>query len=331
MEAVARQFATDKHVLVLRNGLFSYRWTEIFEWGSPAHGIPKTHTVLKAQSVVAQQVTQTKQLPQYQPYPLDQVLAAISQELPAVLFAPHVETSTGMILPDEYIRNLSKAMHAVDGLLVLDCVASGTIWVDMKALGVDVVITAPQKVWTALPCAALVMLSNRAVQSMSNENSSQETSFSMSIPRWLSVMEAYENGGFAYHTTPPTNCLRDFQQVSVEMLQFGLPQLKQAQFDLGVQARAMLDSQHLTSVAAPGYQAPGVLVYYSPLHVDNARMVSLFQHHNLQIAKGVPWKIDEPADTTSFRVGLFGVDKLENPQRTLSILEAALHEVLAEA
>ena len=335
MEAVARQFATDEHVLVLRNGLFSYRWTEIFEMGSPLHGIPTSHTVLKAEHIIhlrnessSSSSSSSSVLHQYAPHNIEEVVATIQREKPAAVFAPHVETSTGIILPDNYIRRLADAVHATDGILVLDCVASGTIWIDMKELGVDVVITAPQKVWTAPPCAALVQLSSKAIERMQQ---TQETSFSMSLKRWVAVMDAYENGGFAYHTTPPTDCLRDFQEVSVEMLQFGLPDLKQGQINLGTQARSLFQDKALISVAAPGFEAPGVLVYYSPHHVENDVMVRLFQEHGLQIAKGVSWHIDEPRDTRSFRIGLFGVDKLEHPQDTLDILDTALDRVLKEA
>ena len=213
MEAVARQFATDQHVMVIRNGWFSFRWTEIFEMGS----ICASHTVLKAQPVAPQDADCPHM--QYAPYPIDDLVEKIYEERPSVLFAPHVETSTGMILPDDYIRKASKAMNDVGGLFVLDCIASGAIWTDMKDLGIDVVISAPQKGWTGPACSALIMLSERAAKKMEE---TQETSFSMSLKRWCAIMDTYEKGGFGYHTTMPTDGLRDFHAIGVETLKFGV-------------------------------------------------------------------------------------------------------------
>jgi aspartate aminotransferase-like enzyme len=330
MEAAARQFATGKHAMVIRNGWFSYRWTEIFEIGGPDHTICKSHTVLKAQPVVSTDSSaSTKVGPiQFQPHPIDQVVQRIHEERPAVLFAPHVETSTGMMLPDPYMKQISQAMHDVGGLFVLDCIASGTVWVDMKDLGVDVLITAPQKGWTGPPCAALVHLSERAIHKMQTDGT--DTSFSMSLKRWSAIMDSYEKGGFAYHTTMPTDALRDFHEISVETLKFGLPELKEAQLSMGKQAHDLLKSKGLTSVAAPGFQAPGVLVYYSPEGVDNPAMMMNFKGQGLQIAMGVPWKIDEPEGLKTFRIGLFGLDKLGNIPQTLSVFEHALDSVLSE-
>lgn len=328
MEAVARTFATDEHVMVIRNGWFSYRWTEIFDMGGPEHAIPKSHTVLKAVPVENNEGTSDHHT-QFMPHPIEDVVKAIRDERPAVMFAPHVETSTGMSLPDDYIRQAAQAMHDVGGLFVLDCIASGTSWVDMKALGVDVLISAPQKGWTGPPCAALVQLSERAAEKMKSQN--KDTSFSMSLKRWSAIMDTYEKGGFAYHTTMPTDSLRKFHEISVETLQFGLPELKQAQIDMGKQAHDLLQSKGLTSVAAPGYQAPGVLVYYSPESTDNPVMMNRFKEQGLQIAMGVPWKIDEPEGLKTFRIGLFGLDKLGDINKTLTTFEEALTPVLAEA
>lgn len=315
MEAVARQFAENQHAMVLRNGWFSYRWTEILELGR----ISRSHTVCKA--------IQTEDH-QYRPMPLESVLAKIEEERPAVFFCPHVETSTGMMVPDEYIKGLAKAVHDVNGLFVLDCIASGTVWTNMEETGVDVLISAPQKGWTGPPCAALVMMSEAAVDRM---NTMQESSsFSLSMKRWSAIMDAYEKGGFAYHTTMPTDALRDFHEISVETLQIGLPELKDAQVSLGMQARAILDSYNLQSVAAPGFQSPGVLVYYSPAETANPIMMEAFKSHGLQIAMGVPWKIDEPAGLKTFRIGLFGLDKLNNIPKTLETLEQALGQVMEE-
>jgi aspartate aminotransferase-like enzyme len=325
MEAVARQFAKDEHVMVIRNGWFSFRWTEIFDMGGE-NSIPKSHTVLKAQPVP----TKDSNSPHthYAPYPIDEVIAKIKEERPAVLFAPHVETSTGMILPDDYIRKATAAMHKIGGLFVLDCIASGAIWADMKDLGVDVVVSAPQKGWTGPACAALVMMSEAAAEKM---QTTQESSFSLSLKRWSAIMDTYENGGFGYHTTMPTDALRDFHEISVETLEFGLPELKEAQLKLGKEARAALESRGLTSVAAPGFQAPGVLVYYSPLGTENPVMMNRFKEQGLQIAMGVPWRIDEPDGLKTFRLGLFGLDKMGNIPDTVDVLCKALDRVLVES
>jgi len=326
MEAVARQFATDQHVMVIRNGWFSFRWTEIFDMGGPGRSIPKSHTVLKAQPVEPEDPNCPHM--QYAPYPIEGVVEKVLEERPAVLFAPHVETSTGMMLSDEYIRRASKAVHDVGGLFVLDCIASGAIWADMKDLGVDAIISAPQKGWTGPACAALVMLSERAAGKMAD---TQETSFSMSLKKWCAIMDTYEKGGFGYHTTMPTDGLRDFHEISVETLKFGLPELKQAQSKLGAEARDLLDSRGLTSVAAPGFQAPGVLVYYSPIGQDNPAMMNKFKDHGLQIAMGVPWRIDEPEGLKTFRLGLFGLDKMGDIPKCVGTLRTALDAVLAES
>eukprot|EP00536_Pseudo-nitzschia_multiseries_P006090 jgi/Psemu1/318813/estExt_fgenesh1_pm.C_1250012 len=320
MEAVARQFATNEHVLVIRNGWFSYRWTEIFEMGD----IPESHTVLKARPIDS---SVDKHRYQYEPCPVDEVVAKIYEEKPATLFCAHVETSTGMILPDDYIRKVSAAMHDVGGLFVLDCIASGTVWADMKDLGVDVVISAPQKGWTGPCCSALVMMSERAQQKM---ETTKETSFAMSLKRWSAIMDTYEAGGFGYHTTMPTDALRDFHEISVETLKVGLPELKKAQYELGKQARAVLDERGLTSISAPGFQAPGVLVYHSPAATDNPEMMTKFKNGGLQIAMGVPWKLDEPEGMKTFRLGLFGLDKMGDIDGTVDTLTSALDPILEE-
>jgi aspartate aminotransferase-like enzyme len=326
MEAVARQFATDRHVMVLRNGWFSFRWTEIFDMGGIGKSIPRSHTVLKAQPVNNPDDSKDGHV-QFQPYPIEEVLKKIREERPAVFFAPHVETSTGMILPDDYIRKITQAMHEVGGIFVLDCIASGAIWVDMKDLGIDVVISAPQKGWTGPACAALVMMSERARELMNN---TEETSFSISLKRWSAIMDTYEKGGFGYHTTMPTDALRDFHEISVETMKFGIPELKEAQSSLGKQAHEILGSKGLTSVAAKGFQAPGVLVYYSPTGVENPAMMMKFKNQGLQIAMGVPWRIDEPDGLKTFRIGLFGLDKMGNIPKALHTFEDALDNVLSE-
>lgn len=338
MEAVGRQFATDEHVLILRNGWFSYRWTEIFDLGN----IPKSSTVLNARPVVVDDDTDTPErddnhepaplLPQYAPCPIDEVVTTIYAERPKVLFCAHVETSTGMLLPDDYVRKIATAMHDVGGLLVVDCIASGTVWLDMAALGVDVVISAPQKGWTGPCCCAMIMLSELAKQTMDEQAPNKETSYSLSLRKWSTVMEKYEAEGYMYHTTMPTDALRDFHEISVETLHVGLPELKQAQHELGRKARDALEERDLVSVAAPGFQAPGVLVYYSPSQeVENVALMHAFQSPeagSLQIAMGVPWALDEPAGLKTFRLGLFGLDKLQHIDQTVTTLTTAVDSVI---
>jgi aspartate aminotransferase-like enzyme len=258
---------------------------------------------------------------------VDEVVKKIYEERPAAIFAPHVETSTGMFLPDDYIRRVSDAIHSVGGIFVLDCIASGTVWADMKDLGVDVVISAPQKGWTGPACAALVMMSDRAVAKMGETD---ETSFSMSLKRWSAIMDTYEKGGFGYHTTMPTDALRDFHEISVETMKFGIPELKSAQIALGNEMHKLLKSRGLTPVAAPGFQAPGVMVYYSPSGVENPAMMTKFKANGLQIAMGVPWRIDEPEGLKTFRLGLFGLDKMGDIPTTVQVLQSALDNVLTE-
>ena len=309
MEAVARQFASDQHVMVIRNGYFSYRWTQIFEMGS----IPKSHAVLKAR-----QAADETQAP-FAPTPIDEVVAAIEAEKPAVVFAPHVETSAGMILPDDYIKAVADAVHAVGGLFVLDCIASGTIWVDMAALGIDVVCSAPQKGWSGPPSAGLVMLSELALERLGETTSS---SFSCDLRKWHDVMASYEGGGHAYHATMPTDSLRVFRDVMKETEAFGFSEAKTAQQELGDRVRAALVGRGYASVAADGFQAPGVVVSFA----DSVEIKSgkRFAEAGMQIAGGVPLMVDEREDFASFRLGLFGLDKLANIDRTVDSLTKVL-------
>jgi aspartate aminotransferase-like enzyme len=312
MESVARQFATGKKVLVIRNGWFSYRWTQIFEMGQ----IPSEATVLKARRTGAD-----KQSP-WVPCPIDEVVATIHAQKPEVVFAPHVETSSGMLLPDDYLRAVSEAVHAVGGLMVLDCVASGTIWVDMQATGVDVLVTAPQKGWSGQPCCAMVMLSERARTKIDSTTSS---SFACDLKKWLQMMEAYENGGHAYHATMPTDALLSLRDVMQETRAYGFEKVRDEQITLGNKVRALLESRGLPSVAAGGFKAPGVVVSYTTdPDIQNSKK---FLAHGLQTATGVPLQCDEPADFMSFRIGLFGLDKLHNPDRSVAQLAAALDQI----
>ena len=314
MEAVARQLATGQKCLVLRNGWFSYRWTQIFEMGH----IPSESIVLKARPI-----SEGSQAA-YAPPRLADVQAVIALEKPKVVFAPHVETSSGMILPDDYLRAVSDAVHAVGGLFVLDCIASGTLWVDMQACGVDVLISAPQKGWSASPCCALVMLSEAA---QARVEATQSTSFACDLKKWLQIMQAYEQGGHAYHATMPSDALARFRDAMREAEAIGFATVRTQQQALGERVRALLARKGFKSVAAEGFEAPGVVVCYT----DDASIKngSKFAAQGLQIAAGVPLQCDEPADFQTFRLGLFGLDKLGNIDRTVATFEQALEKVLA--
>ncbi len=312
MEAVARQFATDQKALILRNGWFSFRWTQIFE----ACNMPSEDYVMKAR-----RSGNAHQSP-FAPAPIDEVVAKIKAEEPAVVFAPHVETSSGMILPDDYIKAVADAVHSVGGLFVLDCIASGCIWVDMEATGVDVLISAPQKGWSASPCAGLVMMSDAAIARMAETDG---TSFSANLKTWANIMNAYTGGGHAYHATMPTDALKDFRDTMLETREYGFDKLKVAQQELGDKVRAELATRGFTSVAAAGYGAPGVVVSYT----DDAGLQngSKFSAQGVQIAAGVPLRCDEPEDYSTFRLGLFGLDKLYDVDATVARLEVVLDQV----
>ncbi|HRO60457.1 MAG TPA: aminotransferase class V-fold PLP-dependent enzyme, partial [Burkholderiaceae bacterium] len=309
MEAVARQFATNRKCLVIRTGWFSYRWTQIFEMGA----IPSESIVLKARPV-----QEGRQAP-FAPPPIDEVVAAIARDKPDLVFAPHVETAAGLLLPDDYLRQVADAVHAVGGMFVLDCIASGTIWVDMAATGVDILISAPQKGWSGSPCCAFVMLGERARQRIDDTAS---TSFACDLRKWLQIMEAYEKGGHAYHATMPTDALTGVRDAMLETKQYGFDKVRAEQQELGDQVRSLLASKGFRSVAAPGYEAPGVVVYYTddPEVQSGAKFLGL----GLQTAAGVPLQCDEPADFRTFRLGLFGLDKLHDIDRTLRNLDEAL-------
>ena len=313
MEAVARQFATGKKCLVIRNGWFSYRWTQIFEAGD----IPSSSTVLKARPV------ESGSEAAFAPAPIEEVIRTIETEKPDMVFAPHVETSSGMLLPDDYIKAVAKATHAVGGLFVLDCIASGTLWVDMQDCGVDLLISAPQKGWSGSPCCGLVMMSQTALERIASTSS---TSFACDLGKWLSIMQAYENGGHAYHATMPTDSLFRFHKIMKETEAYGFDRVKAEQQELGDRVRALLASKGIKSVAAKGFEAPGVVVCYTrDADIQNG---SKFAALGLQIAAGVPLQCDEPADYQSFRLGLFGLDKLHNIDRSLASLEQALDQVI---
>ena len=312
MEAVARQFATDKSTMIIRNGFFSFRWSQIFEMGA----IPASETVM-----MARRVGNAVDAP-FAPAPIDDVVAKIAEEKPDLVFAPHVETASGIILPDDYIMAITEAVHAYGGMFVLDCIASGCVWVDMKKIGVDVLISAPQKGWSAQPSAGLVML-NDAAHARVKETVS--TSFAVDLGKWVSIMEAYTNGGHAYHATMPTDALKIFRDTMLETRDYGFDKLCDAQWEQGERVRKLLADRGIKSVAADGFAAPGVVVSYT----DDAEVQTgkKFAALGMQIAAGVPLMCDEGADYKSFRLGLFGLDKLYDVDASVARLTAALDQV----
>jgi aspartate aminotransferase-like enzyme len=312
MEAVARQFATGKKALVIRDGFFSFRWSQIFDMGA----IPSSHVVLKARKVGAGKQDA------WIPTPVAEVVAAIAAEKPAVVIAPHVETAAGIILPDDYIKTVAAATHAAGGIFVLDCIASGCMWVDMEALGVDVIVSAPQKGWSGSPCAAMVMLSEKAKAVMAETTSS---SFACDLKKWSSIMDAFLKGGHAYHATMPTDALAKDCAVMQEMEAYGFEKLRAEQAELGAKARLLLESCGLPSVAAEGFKAPGVVVSYTT--DPDIQSGKKFVAAGYQVASGVPLQCDEPADFMTFRIGLFGLDKLHNVDRTVGFIKDALDQV----
>jgi aspartate aminotransferase-like enzyme len=313
MEAVARQFGASAHALVVRNGWFSYRWSQIFDAGKFGSEV----SVYKAR-----QTGNGAQTP-FAPAPIEDVVAAIQDTKPDVVFAPHVETSAGLILPDDYINAMAKAAHDVGALMILDCIASGCAWVDMKKTGVDVLISAPQKGWSAAPSAGLVMMSQRAVERLEKTTSD---SFAIDLKKWREIMKAYEGGGHAYHATMPTDALVNFRDTMVETRDFGFDKLEEAQWALGQGVREMLKAKGINSVAADGFGAPGVVVSYTnDPDIQNGKK---FSEEGMQIAAGVPLACDEPEGFMTFRLGLFGLDKLYDVDGTLARLKTVIDKVL---
>jgi len=312
MEAVARQFAAGRRCLVIRNGWFSYRWSQIFEMGR----IPSEEIVLKARPAAAGHKAP------FAPPPVGEVTAAIRSQKPALVFAPHVETASGMLLPDDYLEAVVEAVRAVGGLFVLDCIASGAMWVDMAARGVDILISAPQKGWSGPSCCALVMLNARARERI---DATASTSFAADLRKWLQIMETYEGGGHAYHATMPTDALAAVLRAMRETRDWGFGRARDAQAELGARVRALLEGRGFASVAAKGFEAPGVMVGYTDdPDIQSGRK---FIAQGLQTAAGVPLMCDEPADFRTFRIGLFGLDKLQHIDRTVRRLEDALDRI----
>lgn len=312
MESVARQLATGRRVLVVRNGLFSFRWSQILETG----GITDQVTVCKARPAGdAHQAA-------WAPAPIDEVVAAVREQRPEVVFAPHVETASGIVLPDDYLKTLADAVHEVGGLFVLDCVASGALWVDMAAVDVDVLLTAPQKGWSGTPCAGYVMLRERGRAAVLETNS---TSFALDLRKWLSISDSYVDGAAPYHATMPTDSLAHNTELMRETVQLGREELRARQLELGARVRELLATHGMPSVAAEGFDAATVVVAFTD---DPTRQTgAAFKEAGLQIAAGVPLQCDEGPDYSSLRIGLFGLDKLNDVDGTVNRLAAALEKL----
>ena len=315
MEAVARQFARNRRCMVLRNGWFSYRWSQILEAGN----IPSSLQVLKASR------QHDGDVEPFAPMPIAEVVAAIREYRPDVFFAPHVETSSGMLLPDDYLREIGTALQENGGLFVLDCIASGAAWVDIKENLVDVLISAPQKGWSGPSCAGLVMLGDKATALLPD---TQSDSFACDLKKWHEIMQAYENGGHAYHATMPTDALRQARNTMRETRSMGFAEAHRRQLELGRRVRDMLAQRGLVSVAADGFEAPGVVVVY----IDDPAIQSgsRFAAEGLQVAAGVPLMVDEGPGFRTVRMGLFGLDKLGDIDGTVARLENALVNVLSQ-
>ena len=314
MESVARQFATGKRVLILRNGWFSFRWSQILDMG----GMAASTQVLKAR-----RMGDGPQAP-WQPAPIEEVVASIAAQRPDLVFAPHVETASGMMLPDDYLRAVADAVHAVGGMFVLDCIASGAMWVNMAQTGVDLLISAPQKGWSSSPCCAMVMLSERARHAI---DATTSTSFACDLKKWLAIMESYESGAHSYHATLPTDALMRLRETMVETQAYGFDKVREEQMDLGRKVRALFESRGFASVAAEGFKAPGVVVSYTvDPEIQSGRK---FLAAGLQTAAGVPLQCDEPADFMTFRIGLFGLEKWHRVDRTVQHLAQALDRIAA--
>ena len=315
MEAVARTFADNKDCVIIRNGWFSYRWTQILETGN----IAKSSQVFCANNHAKNATDKAV----FAPADINTVTDFIYQNRPAVVFAPHVETASGIMLSEAYIAALAKAIHDVGGVLVIDCIASGCMWLDMQKLGIDVLLSAPQKGLSSTPCAGLVMLSKSAKELVLQ---SKATSFALDLKAWLGIITAYENGGHAYYATMPTDGLRQLRDTLKECQTIGFDVLKNAQMTLAQQILSVLQSKGIKSVAHQDYQAAGVIVCHAP--TDALHKGIAFAQVGVQIAAGTPLQVGESDDYKSFRIGLFGLDKLTDINGTVARFAKACDKVL---
>lgn len=321
MESVARQFGPGRNAMVLRNGLFSYRWTQIFDQAKGALCKNRTPAVF-----TAGRQGPGKNSP-FAPYPIDEIVGIIQKEKPGLVMAPHVETSTGIILPNDYLAKLGEAVRSVDGLFVLDCIASGSVWVDLKQLSVDVAVMAPQKSWSSTPCAALILLGERGLRSLESQKDSTSDSFSLNLHKWWCVMRKYEEGAHMYHATMPTDGIRKFHDFLHELKAFGFERAEKAQWEIGRGVRSILKNEGFQSVAAEGFEAPGVVVSYAPN--DDFATGKAFLKQGVQVAAGVPLFLNEGVEFKAFRIGLFGLDKLQSPSKVINDFEQIMKNIKA--
>ena len=310
MEAVARQLATGRRCLVVRNGLFSYRWSQILDAGS----IASETTVCRARPV-----SDERQAP-WTPAPVDEVVEAIERIRPEVVFAPHVETSAGMVLPDDYVRAVAAATHDVGGLFVLDCIASGALWVDMTDLGVDVLLSAPQKGWSGSPCAGFVMLGEAGRAGVMSTTS---TSFAVDLQKWLTITEAYTQGQTPYHATMPTDTLAHNAALMRETRAAGLDRAAPGP-DLARHRGPRPARGARVPVRRGPRDSPHRAWWWSYTDDPEIQSGAKFKQRGIQIAAGVPLMCGEGDDFSTFRVGLFGLDKLSDVDGTVERLEAHL-------
>lgn len=312
MEAVARQLVTGKRTLIVRNGLFSFRWSQIIDTGRITDDV----TVLKARQ------TGDEPTAPWIPAPIEDVTAAIRRERPEVVIAPHVETAAGIQLTDSYITAMADAAHEVGALVVLDCVASGASWVSMTDTGVDVLVSAPQKGWSGTPCAGYVMLSPAGRDAVKRTTS---TSFAVDLKKWLFITDEYGEGRTPYHATLPTDGLAHNAALMAEARDRGLENLRAAQIDLGTKVRALLEERGISPICTGEFAAPSVVVAYTD--DPDVKSGAKFKQAGVQVAGGVPLQCGEPESFSTFRLGLFGLDKLGDVDGTVDRLRTALDEL----
>jgi len=327
MEGAARAFASDGPAVVVRNGYFSYRWSQILAtMGKPESEVHVLRARPPAEKVCGCEPhcgnwSKLEERPCFAPPPIEEVVAKILETRPRFVAAPHVETSAGIVLPEAYLKEMARASREVGAVFCVDGVASGTAWLDMRDIGIDCYVTAPQKGWSGPAAVGVAMLSERAEARLAE---TKPTSFVVDLAKWRDVYKAYLGGGHMYHATMPTDAIRLFRDVVHETERFGLDAAEAACWELGAKIRAVLADRGFRSVAAEGFHAPGVAVVHAPSADFAARFKA---HASLQIAAGVPLMVGEPDDYQSFRIGLFGLDKLMNVDLTVHNFATALDAV----
>lgn len=239
-----------------------------------------------------------------------------------------------MLVSHDYIKQLAAATHegGEDCLFVLDSIAAGNVWTNMEELGIDIIITAPQKGWSGPACVGIAMMNAKAKALMAKQNAEKPRGHSLScnLGKWSTVCDKYKApGGFMYHTTLPTDALITFRDVIMETKAFGYDKCEVKAKELGAKVRAILEKHGFRSVSAEGVQAPTVVVSYMRNDEDKD-IAAKFKKQGIQIATGVPLKIDEPwvGGPPTFRLGLFGLDKLKDVEKTVKIFEEALERLV---